>query len=541
MSYYSSATTPATSLIAYAGPWTAAEAGHLLRRATYAPLAAEIEQARTLGLDGTLNLLFAAPAPPDPPVYYDYDGHPDAGIGDDWTTLRAHPIDRQTDRNARMRSLLSWLHLNAGNGGMSVTEKMVFFWHNHFGIDSPGIPRVMYQFFDLYRTYATGDFRQLVKKMTINPAMLAFLNGNQSTVVNPNENFAREILELFTIGKGPLAGPGDYTTYTEQDVTELAKAFTGWRTRNFNSEVAGEQPESYFQANRHDTTTKTLSARFGNAQIPNGDENEYADVVDLIFQQDEVSRYICRKLYRHFVHPTLDANVEQNVIEPMASVLRASDYVIEPALRALFGSEHFFTAKYRGAQIKTPIELVQSIFRPLDYVDQQASLTDRYEAARRAHFQASSMGLDVRRPPSVAGWTAYYQEPALHRLWLNTATIQARKNFARIVLRNNGFNWNGSRHPFDWIAYVESFGDDGFNVYAMIERMAADLLPRPLHPDQLQALRDLLLPDIDDFVWAAEWADLSANPGDDNLRDSIRNRLRQMVTGMTDMAEFQLL
>jgi len=449
-----------------------------------------------LGLAGTLDLLFTNVPLPDPPVYYDYESHPDAGIGDTWIDLPR--VDVQ-DSNARRRSLEAWWIASMANNNLNVRSKMAFFWHNHFGIDGPTDGRAIYQFITHYHTYATGDFRQLVKEMTINPSMLAFLNGNSSTAANPNENFAREVLELFTIGKGPQVADGDYTNYTELDVTELAKSFTGWRTRYFNTIVSGQEPESYFQANRHDTSTKTLSHRFNNATIEDGGADEYKDVIDLIFQQDEVSRYICRKLYRYFVYYKIDDTVEANIIEPMAAILRANDYTIAP----------------------------------------EGSITDDYQAARRAYTQARDMGITLRQPPSVAGWTAYYQEPTFFRLWLNTSSLQVRTSLSKRSISRNGFYWGGDPHPFDWLSSISRYTNP-LDPIEMIRDMAEEMMPQPLADAQLQALRDLLLPAIDDFVWTMEYADHIANPNDDDLRVSVENRLKQMIDGILQLAEFQM-
>ena len=527
------------TLAPYTGSWTAAEAGHLLRRATYAPLATEIDEAVGLGLTATLNrLLTQQPAAP-PPIYYDYDSHPEAGLGDTWEGLYTNPDDRTQDNNARNRSTYAWLMLNQANGGMNLREKMVFFWQNHFGMSSPGDARTNLRFLRLFQAAAYGDFRQLLKDITIDVGMLRFLNGNVSTAASPNENFAREVMELFTLGKGPLAGAGDYTTYTEQDVTELAKAFTGWRTRNVNSSEPGVESESYYQANRHDTTTKQLSARFNNVTIPNTEENEYANVVDVILAREEVSRFLCRKLYRFFVYYEIDAAVENNVIEPLAAIMRANDYQMAPVLRALLGSQHFYESQFVGALVRSPLEVVHGVFRPLGYYFNQGSEVENYKAALRAYTQARDMGLEMLRPPSVSGWTAYYNAPAYYRLWLNTATLQHRNQFYGIALRNNGFFWDGNAHPFDLIAYVDTF-PDAYDPFVMIERMAKDFLPRPLAAAQLQALRDLLLPDIDDFVWGNEYGNLQANPNDEALRVSVTRRLQAMLRGMYQLAEFQV-
>ena len=541
MSTATLATTTVASFAPYSGPWTFQQAAHLLRRTTFSPHKWEIDQAVTEGLTSTLARLFDPTAPaPAPPVYYDYDGNAGGGIGTPWVNLPLQHDDRSNDNNARTRSLQAYWYLSTAETSVHIRERMLVFWHNHFGMSNINESRTQYELMQLFRNEATGNVRQLVKTVTINPNMLRFLNGNVSTAANPNENFAREILELFTIGKGPQVGPGDYTTYTEQDVTELARAFTGWRTRYFNSTNAGETHESYFQANRHDDTTKTLSHRFNNVVIqPNGDQ-EYQDVVDIIFQQDEVARYLCRKLYRYFVYYTIDADIEQNIIQPMANLLIANNYDLAPALGALLGSTHFYELQVAGDVIKSPFEFMQSIFRPSLAYD-QPTVTDKYLVARRAHSRANALGQDIRNPPSVAGWPVYYQEPSYNRLWLNTATLQARTLVQRdSTIRTMYITGNGyPRLQIDWLGLLDDFANP-YDPNDMINEMTLRLLPQPLDSAQEVALKDLLLPGLQDFVWTNEYADLQANPNDPMLRDSVAGRLNNMMYGLMQLAEFQV-
>jgi uncharacterized protein (DUF1800 family) len=498
----------------------------------------EIDTAVNLGLAGTIAGLFATLPVPEPPVYYDYQAHPDAGLGESWVDLPLAAVSSGDDSNARRRSVENWWFQTLANPGFNIRGKMCFFWHNHFGIDGPGDGRAIYQFVSKYFACSAGNFRELVREMTINPSMLAFLDGNSNARSNPNENFAREILELFTVGKGPLAGEGDYTNYTEQDVAALARAFTGWRTRYFNTQVAGQGPEAFYQSNRHDTDPKQLSHRFDNAVINDGGASEYSQVVDIIFQQDESSRHICRKLYRHFVYYKIDEVVAANIIEPMAQLVRDNDYELAPALMALFQSQHFYAATNTGNMIKTPLDLVHSVYRLSDYAN-QGSVYDDNQAIRRGYVQASDMGLELRNPPSVSGWTAYYQSPAYYRLWLNTATLQQRNEFFQRTLTRNGYFWNGSAHPFGWLATIERYDNPG-NAELMIADLTNEVLPQPAAPEQLAALKELLLPNLEDFVWTMEYADLRANPNDANLRNSVLIRLQALISGVFQLAEFQL-
>ena len=149
-----------------------------------------------------------------------------------------------------------------------------------------------------------------------------------NVLLNATINFARELLELFTVGKGELAGPGDYTTFTEQDVIEVARVMTGWRVRFRGDD--GQMPRAEFNPFQHDEEPKQLSPRFDNAVIENNDEQEYSDLIDVIFESPEAALHICRKLYRWFVYYKIDDDVELNIINPMAQILVDNNYEIAP-------------------------------------------------------------------------------------------------------------------------------------------------------------------------------------------------------------------
>ncbi|MCB0636204.1 MAG: DUF1800 family protein, partial [Lewinella sp.] len=249
---------PETGLETYTGPWDFAAAAHLLRRATFGPTKDVIDQALELGLDGTITKLFESLPMPAPPVYYDYDDDPNAALGETWID---QPVAVVQGLNfSRRKSLSSWTMELMLEEGISLREKMSLFWHNHFAVNRNGVndARFFYRYITTIRSQAWGNFRQLVKDMTVDPTMLRFLNGNQNTANAPNENYARELLELFTIGKGPLVGPGDYTNYTEEDVVQMAKVLTGWRDRGHNNANPDIPLESYLTTSRHNGSDKQL-------------------------------------------------------------------------------------------------------------------------------------------------------------------------------------------------------------------------------------------------------------------------------------------
>ena len=261
--FVQSPSNPATSFAPYEGEWNFEQAAHLLRRTMYGPKKEEIEEAVELGLAGTIERLFQEEAMPAPPINIGFTAvDPLVPVGEPWVGIVLSEGDdslRQRLRQSRERSLYAWNFQLLVESGMSIREKMTLFWHNHFVVQNSTVrdPCYLYEYIELLRENATGNFKELVQKITINKAMLWYLNGNTNRKQSPNENFARELFELFTIGRGPLAGPGDYTTFTEDDVIEAARVLTGWRTTDYLAVDIIE--EASFNPSLHDTDSKQFS------------------------------------------------------------------------------------------------------------------------------------------------------------------------------------------------------------------------------------------------------------------------------------------
>ncbi len=222
-----------STLTPYTGTWGYEQAAHLLRRTTFGPNYEKIKEAAASSLDATISQLFQELPLPDPPINYSEANDPYVPIGETWINAPYSPdINLRAHRN---RSLRAWTLDLLFTEGISIREKLTLFWHNHFSINNINDPKFLYKYITTIRSQAWGNFRDLVKAITVDPAMLRFLNGNQNTNLAPNENYARELMELFTLGKGELAGPGDYTTFTEEDVMQMARVLTGWRDLGFNT------------------------------------------------------------------------------------------------------------------------------------------------------------------------------------------------------------------------------------------------------------------------------------------------------------------
>lgn len=520
------------SLSPYTGTWDIHTAKHLLKRTMFAPNATQIAQAVSDGLEGTLQKLWATTPEPALPVNYNEPNDPNVPIGSSWVY---EPIT--ANLNYPQRSIRAWQMSLILNEGVSLKEKMVLFWHNHFVTGDAPTGKHTFQYIKFLRDNAFGNFRTLVEGITVNPLMLLYLNGNDNNKNAPNENYARELLELFTIGKGSQAGPGDYTNYTEEDIKEIARSLTGWVNDFQGFQQAGDIPAAIFRPNRHDTGTKTLSSRFGNAVINNLNAEEYKKVIDIILQQDEVSRFMARNIYRWFVYYYIDAEIESSVIEPLAAILRQENYEVKPAIHALLSSEHFYHENAIGAMIKSPVDFTASTIKPFG-VEIDFNLNQTYQLWLAIHGLNNAMQQDVFNPPDVAGWKAYYQEPIFYRNWINSVTLTIRRALTDGMASGeiDVFNRPWGINVLQVVGNIQFATDPNIMIQSLVDLV----LPYPLTQTQLDYLKEVLIPGLPDFEWTVEYGLYLNNPTDDALRMGVENRLKALFTALLSLPEFQL-
>jgi uncharacterized protein (DUF1800 family) len=276
------------------------------------------------------------------------------------------------------------------NGEAQLREKMSLFWHGHFACRVINI-YFQQQLINTIRANALGDFGDLLRAVSKSPAMLSFLNNQQNKKQHPNENFAREVMELFTLGRG---------NYTEQDIKEAARAFTGW---GFNGR--GEFVNRPFL---HDSGTKII---FGNTGNFNGD-----DVIDLLLERKETAVFITSKIYKYFVNTVPDSNL----INELANEFYQSGYSIEQLLQKMFTAPWFYKDENIGSKIKSPIELLAGIrrFIPIDIENEEMQLL-----IQRA------LGQVLFYPPNVAGWPA-------GKNWIDSSSLMFRLTLPYIITGN---------------------------------------------------------------------------------------------------------
>lgn len=531
----------ASGIAPYSGPWTKNEVVHLLKRTMFGAKPADVAyfMSKTMSeaVDELLNPTAAFPSPPV--KEYDVSGAaaPDTEVLAGTTWINSVNNDG-TIQSRRRASLKKWWTGVMINQDRSIREKLTLFWHNHFATETVdvGNANLLYKHVNLLRTSALGNFKQLVRDITLDPAMLVYLNGRFNTAVAPDENYARELQELFTLGKE------NNPNYTENDVKAAARVLTGWQINTGINSFP-----SYFTAARHDTAAKQFSSFYNNTVIAGrtgatAGDLELTDLLNLIFSKNvEVSRFIAKKIYRFFVYAEIDAATEANVIEPMALELRSGNWEIKPVLSLLFKSEHFFDYLNQGAQIKSPIDHVIPVCREWNIVfpNQVTEYADAYGMWNYIMSVAANAQQNIGDPPSVAGWPAYYQVPQFYELWVNTDTLPKRNQFSDIMI-GNGYSRNGKKIVIDAVEFTKTLPNPSDP-----NQLIVDVLDIIFQMPLLQASRDQLKKDFllsgqdQDYYWTNAWQAYLANPSTANF-NIVNPRLRGLYKYFMNLAEYQL-
>ena len=504
------------------------KAKHLLNRALFGPRREEINLFSTYTITEALDILLANEEDPGPPLHV-FGDDPNVPFGETW-------VDAALDgdvRAKRKKSLRSWWMGLCIDQSPSLREKMVLFWHNHFVTETNvvNIPAYLYQYNAILRAHSTGNFRTMAELLTINTAMLRYLDGVKNTASSPNENYARELFELFSIGKGPLIEEGNYTYYTEEDVQEAARVLTGWK-------VDKDTLSSYYNDSAHDKGNKTFSDYYGNHVISDGGENEYKELISMIFASKQTAIYIVQKLYRWFVYYQINEEVMNGIILPLADILYDQDYDVKSVLQVLLSSEHFFDPDLRGAYLKNPIEFVAGSARRLE-LDLGEDLATQYEFQNLLYLLSSYQEMDLGSPPDVAGWPAYYLEPQFNRLWINAATLPQRSEFCQKILRS-GYYRNGEKLVADLIFLAEQTSVPS-DASVLINEFADLLLPVELSPEQEEEFTEALIPGLPGFEWTLEWNEYKNDPGNETKRNAVEQSLTNMVEAMMSLPEYHLI
>jgi uncharacterized protein (DUF1800 family) len=369
------------------------DARFFLTRTGFAPDNAEVAQYVGLTREQAVDKVLAATHPEavTPMPAWVLEPIPTRDQRKDWSADQRQAEQRL--RNQRYEELRAWWVREMATTPSPLTERMTLFWHNHFtsGQDKVGYPQLMAQQNILLRREALGNFGELLHAVAKDPAMLQYLDGAGNRKGKPNENFAREVMELFTLGEGQ---------YSQRDVSEAARAYTGWS-------LDPDTQAYVWRANQHDDGIKTV---LGDSGTFDGDQ-----VVDILLAQPETATFVTTRLWREFVSDTPDPAQ----IAPIAARFRASHYDIKIALRGLFLSDAFWDDANRGTLVKSPAEFVVGTLREFDI---------SYDSTAPFAGEMRTLGENLFYPPNVKGWPGGEN-------WINSTTLLARKQFVEQLFR----------------------------------------------------------------------------------------------------------
>ena len=529
----------------YTGPWTVNEVIHLLKRTMFGATKPDVDffKAMTMSqaVDALLNVPLAQFTPPPPLKNYTNSvdpADPDIAVAAGQTWVNTNTTDGSVN-SQRVLSYRNWWMGQMINQDKNILEKLTLFWHNHFSTETDVIGRAIwcYQNNVVLRKNALGNFKQFVKEVTVNTGMLVYQNGYLNTNTAPDENYGRELQELFVVGKGSNNATQGYA---EADVKAAAKVLTGWQ-------VNGTTNTSVFTSSRHDSTNKIFSSFYNNTVITGrtgatAGDLEVNDLLTMLFSINDPSLHICRKLYRWFVYYEIDAATEANVIAPLAQIFRTNNYEIKPVLETLLKSEHFFDVLNQGCLIKSPVDMLVGSCREFAVVFPSAA-TDyvgAYNTWYLINTQAFTMQQYIGDPPNVAGWPPYYQQPQFYEIWINSDTYPKRNQFTDQML-GTGYTRSGKTIKIDPTVFAKSLPNPG-DPNALITDSITYLFRLPL----TQASRDQLKKDIilggqtNDNYWTNAWTAWIANPNDTVNANIVKTKLKDLYQYLMKLAEYQL-
>lgn len=531
-------------------------AAHLLRRATMGPRIQDINAFASMTAPAAFTALVqndpipAFPKDPNTGTDWIYPNVPDpTQINDIWSDLTK-----------------CWWLSNVKQSGPNLTERMLWFYHTHIPVIMTRIswnPQLAVDYLRLLRHYALGNYKDLVKAICIDNAMLIHLDGNLNIKSVPQENFGREFLELFTVGKGPEVALGDYTNFTEQDVKALTKVFTGWQfdttfqtvdaitgipTGKVKSDINGN-------ATQHDVLPKLFSAAFNNQSIQTQNvvnwscpilavKTELSDAVDMVFSSVNTAKHIVRRVYRQFVYFDITPTIETDIIEPLATTLMANNYDLLSVLEILLQSEHFYdldspptSDNSIGAIIKSPLDLTLGAIRffELNGPNPTSNLTQHYTLFGQLLQQLSLQGLELFEPVDVAGYDPYFQVPSFHRYWISANYLANRYKFAELLI--NGFSSGGSTLlKLEVLPFVEAKATQVSDPTILVQDLVEWLIPISIDQARFDYFKDEILLNNGAINWSSEWASYQATSNN----TVVKAQLELLVKSIMQSPEYQL-
>lgn len=544
------------SLTPITGPLGKQRAAHLLRRATMGPTLQDISTFSSYTSQAAFTALLQNDPSPAFPI--------DPNTGTDWIYPNVPDPNQINDIWSDLTR--SWWLSNIKNSGPNLTERMLWFYHTHIPVILTRIswnPQFAIDYLRLLRHYALGNYKDLVKAICIDNAMLIHLDGNLNIKSVPQENFGRELLELFTVGKGTELALGDYTNFTEQDVKALTKVLTGWgidSTFQTVDAVTGipsgkVKADNNGNATQHDVTVKQFSPALNSQtiQTPNvanwtcsaaSVQTELSDAIDMVFSSSHTAKHIVRRLYRQFVYFEITPTIETDIIEPLATTLMANNYDLMSVLEVLLQSEHFYDLDSPptndnsvGAIIKSPVDLIFGTLRifELNGPNPSTNLTQHYALYGQLLQQMSLQGLELFEPVDVAGYDPYFQVPSFHRYWISANYLANRYKFAELLI--NGFSSGGtSLLKLEVLPFVEAKATQASDPTLLVQDLVEWLIPIAIDQARFDYFKDDILLNSGAIDWTAEWNTYQSTSNN----TLVKAQLELLVKSIMQAPEYQL-
>lgn len=437
------------------------EAAHLMRRMAFGGSPEEIDNLVSMGREGAVDHLL------------DYQNIDNKSL-DDLLASSFSLSDPRDNTKFNEGEIRRWWFTRIVHSRRQFEEKMTLFWHNHFATALSKVqdPLMFLQNLTL-RTYALDRFDVLLLNVAQDPAMLIWLDGITNVSGNPNENWARELQELFTMGINDVV-TGE-PNYSENDVKEVARAFTGWKFRGPSRTDPNQLNYQFFvNAIEHDNTSKTVYSQTANYT---GD-----DIITIVSARKATGRFLVKKLFDFFVYPLSSSAADKATIENFADAYLNKNHSIKELVRAIFISEEFFSLRARFALVKSPVELVVSAIRMLGGQYNSGSINggDRRQTSNVLAANTRQMGQDLFNPPDVAGWD-------LNLGWVNTANMLNRFNYANTLTTNRRTDQPGAFVTNDQLAkYTKA------STKKTVKKLLSVLGPLVVESTTIRNLRDYL-------------------------------------------------
>ncbi len=547
-----------TGLEAYTGTWGTAQKKHLLNRVLTGYANRHLTDLNNLSLQKSLDLIFTPEKQPSVPVNdYDYEitkeetekqGHIYIEAGKEYVFApepNGSPGPRHNSHDA-------WLFRNMIQQSTSVHWRMAFFLHNLLAAGKGSVKMLYQHYITLFNT-SFESYKTTIYKITLDPLMLDYLNLQHSQKRNPDENYARELQELFTVGKGPKS------QFTEEDVSEMARLLVGWQFNNESKNKMTGPITNIFNDWNHDTEDKKFSAFYGNRVIKGrkgqDGKKELDEAIDMLFNTNECALYLCRRLYQFFCYPMIDDTVEKNVIVPMADQLRKNNYELKVPLRALLGSAHFYDNSFYNSMIKSPLEFMFGFYKEFDMnlfnnttggdIPKRFSdpLTANFYKFKNLQWEMSNIGLNYTDPPSVSGWPAYYQAPVYDLFWINSDTIAKRSNLGNGIARwgagiGSGDTKGWINLQLDKIKFVSSLKSPD-NIDLVIDETVERIMSAPISAKAKERIKaSVLAGNTPSYYTQLYQSHMSKQT--EETRSILSNRLENLFGALFQMGEIHL-